>query len=189
MYFLIRTSINIFYGTVKEPILPENVNFISGQIINAPLDLPFKFTINHPKNEKPRHFLDGMIPVVSNLFLEKLSEAGVDNFQVFPAILYQPSTGIEYTEYSAFNIIGLVDAVDDGSSEHDVIMPGNDDGILPLVDYKKLIFSKSKTHDFLMFRLPQNSVDMFIHSRVMDYLRSQKPEGGWGLTTYEIQVK
>jgi hypothetical protein len=105
-------------------------------------------------------------------------------------LLRNPDTGAEWQGYHAFNVVGFVDAVDMSASEYDTVMLGSDDEdeVPALLDFKQLVFAQSKTRHLSMFRIVQNPTQVFVSERVMESLRGRKPEGGWGITSYEIPV-
>jgi len=47
-----------------------------------------------------------------NDLVDALISCGVDNLQVFPAIIHDPENGKHYDNYSAVNIVGLVAVAD-----------------------------------------------------------------------------
>jgi hypothetical protein len=129
-----------------------------------------------------------VIPVVSDRFAEALLQSGVDNFQTFPALVRNPHTGKQWTTFKAFNVLGLVDAVHEADSVGEIVMPGDEGGPPPLVEYETLVFDARKTRSLLMFRLAQTPSDFFLADRVVQHLGGKAPNGGWGIVTREIPV-
>ncbi len=187
-YYRIEPGIHDLYGIAGYPRLPDEVSFLSGRPISAALSSPLVFAVNHPRGETPGHLLGKQIPVVSDLLLSVLKGAGVDDFQAFPAVLHNSDTGDRWTGRYAFNVLGMLDAVDLAASKYDEIMPG-EEGEPPLVDFEKLVIDGSKTRGALLFRLVQNPLTMLVHQKVRDQLRQTKPLEGWGITTFEVPVR
>ncbi len=116
-YYQIEPDIYVELGEVsKNPVMPDpdrpydHIGFLGGRYIKAAVPNPLQFEVSCTK-EVP-HLLGAESPVVSTRFAGCLSRLGVDNFQVFPAVLVNPETGEEWHDYLAFNAVGLVDAVD-----------------------------------------------------------------------------
>lgn len=186
-YYRVEPDIHDLRGISGYPQMSDDVSFLAGVPISVSLGKPLVFNVNHPPGERPRHLLGMQIPVVSELLLQAMTAAGVDNFQAFPAVLRNTDTGAQWDGYFAFNVIGLLDAMDLRASKYTEIMPGNDQ-IPALLDFEKLAIDGSKTRNLLLFRLLQNPGAMLVHHKVRDQLRQQKPPEGWGITTFEIPV-
>jgi hypothetical protein len=142
-------------------------------VISEPLPRPLVFSVSNPADEPPRHLVGTMIPVASQQLIDVLQAAGVDNLQTFPALLRNDLTGQSWSGYFAFNLLGLVDAVER--------RPGT-------FDFQELVFSESKVAHRLMFRTIHNPLDVFISDRVRSELLSRRPPEGWGVTTTEVPV-
>ena len=187
-YYRLEPGIHELYGIADYPQLPDAVSFLTGRAISTPLPAPLVFAVNHPQGETPKHLLGMQVPVVSDLLLQTMAAAGVDNFQTFPAVLRSADTGAQWTGYHAFNAIGLIDAADMQGSKYEQIMPGNDE-VPALLDFETLVIDGSRTRDLLLFRLAQNPGAMLVHQRVRNGLRQRKPPDGWGITMFEIPVR
>jgi len=55
---------------------------------------------------------DAAYPLMHNDLLEALQSVGVDNLQLFSAIIKDPTTGTDHSNYKAFNILGVVSKAD-----------------------------------------------------------------------------
>ncbi len=195
-YYQIEPDIYAELGGVSEsPKVPDpgssrgqNIGFQAGRYIKAPVPNPLEFEVDCP-GDVP-HLTGAEIPVVSAMFADRLRKAGVDNFQLFPAILRNPETGKEWRDHFAFNVVGVVDPVDMTASKFKTIMDGDDDSVGALLAFDYLVFSRAKCHDLdlRMFRLHQSEMMMFVIDRVLEKLRAMKPAGGWGFTSTEIPV-
>jgi hypothetical protein len=190
MYYRIIGSIDAQYGIVDGvDVLDDRISFLAGRLIIEALPSPMRFNVNHPLGTTPAHFLRHTIPVVSKLFLETLTAAGADNMQVFPAILENPTTGQTWSDFFAFNVVGLVDAIDPAGSLSTEVMPGDSGGVPPLRDFQKVVLSAAKARDLPMFRLLQNPIDIFVAARIWDYMRAHKPANSrWGVSSFEVQA-
>lgn len=78
---------------------PENVavdvNFLRGRLIEQTLDLPILYTTNAKSGDEIRDFLDTSYPLMSKRFVELLQAGGVDNLQLFPAIIIKREISTE----------------------------------------------------------------------------------------------
>jgi hypothetical protein len=187
-YYQVEADIYSDYGIIWEPESCYGISFRAGRLIDKTLPSLLTFIINYPLTEAFPHFLESVIPVVSEHFVQTLRKAGVTNFQLFPALLQNPETSQEWTGYYAFNAIGVSKAADMKASTYYTIMEGND-YIPPVVDFDELILSQAALNDELLFRLWQRASTLIIHQKVRDVLKAETPEGGWGITVTEISVQ
>lgn len=179
------------YGVTKEPELPRSVSFFRGAVIEDQLTTPLVFEVNYPAGTEPPHLLGILIPIVSSQLLEVLRAAGVDNFQVFPAVLRNPDTGAEWGGFWAFNTLGLVSWVSMPESTYDTIMKGSAGGVnTPLLGFQTIVLDKNKTRDdVLMFRLAESPHSLLIHDRVYKHLVANTPPGKWRFKSWGIDVR
>jgi hypothetical protein len=148
------------------------------------------FSIDNARGAPP-HWIGDRIPLVSALFIAALREAGVDNFQTFPARLRcHPSAAIR-TDHVAFNAIGLVDCADRlASVGTQVGTLLTDDGHGPRqVDYAELVLCRSRTRDLRMFRLADCPAKLLVDDPVMKALSTRTPDAGWGFSAIEIELR
>jgi len=191
LYHSIEPSAYIDYKVTKEPELSREISFTGGERITEPLPVPLVFEVDYPKGEEAPHCLGQVISLFSDRLLQQFREAGVDNFQTFPAVLRNPATGEEWKNYQAFNALGLVRWVNMAESEYDTIMEGSPDGVdVPLLGFQTIVLDKKKTRDeLLMFRLAESPPSLLIHTRVKKHLVANKPRGGWRFTTRDVDVR
>ena len=187
-YYKLDGDIYANFGVTKNPDLHPNAGFLNGRII--PDDLikpPLAFEVDYPSGHQPEHMLGDSIPIVSNTLLEVLKNAGVDNLQIFPALLINPTTKEQWDNYFAFNVIGMLDAANMDQSKFDEIMEG-DDHVPALVDFEDIVLDRSKTYDLRMFRIIQSPEIIFVRENVIAALSANRPKDGWGLTVEEVDV-
>jgi hypothetical protein len=153
------------------PLLPngQSVSFTSGKKITIPIPKPLKVDIETLKRKiNPGHFLAGPgIVVVSRDFVEGLKYAGVDNFQVFPAVLRHQKTNQTWRNYLAFNEIGLVDAALLELCRYTVISE-RPHRKYPLLDFTRLVFSLQKLKkNPKMFRMVHAPDKLYISGEII----------------------
>ncbi len=117
--------------------------------------------------------------VMSERLANALTNAGVDNIDYYPAILTNKESGQTYS-YLAYNIIGLVSAVDFDASHTRVY----DNKPVINVSIYDLVLDEQKIQDHLLFRLAESSNTIIVHESVkqsiesagIDTLKFIKPE-------------
>ena len=103
---------------VKEPAnIAVDVNFLRGRLITQSLDLPIVYTTNGKSGDEVRDFLDTSYPLMSKRFVELLQAGGVDNLQLFPAVIKSEVDGSVLENYYAVNVLGLIACADMDNSD------------------------------------------------------------------------
>lgn len=75
-----------------------------------------------------------------------LNAAGVNNFQLFPAVVVNSTTGESRDDYYAFNILGLLQAADMDASDSTLIMQGDSSSNgIPLAMFHKFAYKRKKS--------------------------------------------
>jgi hypothetical protein len=175
-YILINDISSDFDSTLNEPTdLPRDVNFISGSIITHKFDNPLIFTTNAKSGDTMVDFSRGSITLMSKLFLELLQKSGVDNLQVFPAIVKSEEDGTTWNNYFAVNVLGMVSCAVLSKSTYNEIMPGH-------YIFSELAIDSSKGKDALLFRLQEHSPTILVHRDVIRYIIDNDPDEnllGW----------
>jgi len=179
MYYSLINNIRYQSNVViKEPKnLPIELSFISGKVIDIPINGPLVFTTNALQGDEIRDFLKGSIPLLSKRFLEILEGAGVDNLQVFPAIIKSDSDGSVWEEYFAVNVLGMIACAELEKSIYDEIMPGH-------YIFDELAINTDKAKGALFFRLHEHTPTIMMHFNVGKYIASQDPDKtlkGWSV--------
>lgn len=113
------------------------------------------------------------IPFMHNSLYEALQAAGVDNLQVYRAVIRDLKRGIEYKDYKAFNIVGVVSAADMGAST----MMGTSDSTLIDADFDRLVLDESKCNGLLLFRLAENITAIVVDESVKKEVERRGIEG------------
>ena len=114
------------------------------------------------------------VPLIRLDLLAQLQAAGVDNLQLFEANIVDPTTGVEHTNYRAFNILGLVSGADMGASQ--LMHPGSLTGIDH--DFASLVFDREKLRpDLLLFRLAESVNAIVVHEKVRRQIEASGIEG------------
>lgn len=106
------------------------------------------------------------VNVMSNEFYSALCDAGVDNIDVYDAVLRSRDGTIEHKGFKAFNILGLVRAADLSKTVF------NDPPGSRLIDasIQTLEIDPDKAMGFLMFRLAEYVSAVIVHERVKRFI-------------------
>ena len=177
MYYIIKNNIlSDFESTLNEPKnFPREVNFISGKVITEEIETPLVYTTNAKNGDTMLDFSKGSVTLMSKRFLEILQGAGVDNLQVFPAIVKSEEDESVWNDYFAVNILGMISCADLSKSTYDEIMPGH-------YIFDELAIFPEKTNGALLFRLQEHSPTIIMHRDIGVYIKSQDPHKtllGW----------
>lgn len=145
-----------------EPELDEN--WMLGRSLNqSTVPQPLRYTLDPDYGGTPKAMYDAEAnPVMRDDLIRVLTSAGVDNIQYFAAILVDPESGKEHTNYKAFNIVGLVAAADMENSE----LMATSDSTIGDVDFHALVIDESKCRGLLLFRLAENISAIVVHEKI-----------------------
>lgn len=150
----------------------DDGEFIVGNYLKNSYDKPFEFELWEYEKGGNGHaeFYYDTFPIMSDYLINALQEAGVNNLQLFPAILRDLKKGIERTDYKVVNVVGKIKAVDMVKSEY-IDMGGT--GLIA-VGFKNMVIDEHKTYGSLLFRLAESITDIAIHESVKNKLEKYK---------------
>jgi hypothetical protein len=151
----------------EEPDLDPPVDsWIGGYILEAPVPEPLQYEVD-AEEKRLMSYYRGAIPLMSIELINALQSAGVDNLQIFNTILSDSNTGIEYDQYKAINIVGVVSATDIQKSESANL--GLDNSGMIDTFFHKLVIDESKIPgEIRMFRLAERVSEIIVHQSVRD---------------------
>jgi hypothetical protein len=115
----------------------------------------------------PADLWDVCLPLMSTRLVDALAEAGVNNLQLYPAILTNTQTKETY-DYYVFNVVGKIAASDMKKSDTESF-----DGQLTDTSFFSLSIDEQKALSLLMFRIAENINALMVHERVRDYVVSK----------------
>jgi hypothetical protein len=195
-YYQISQSRLDTYVIVTKLDLPEDKEgFYStcfeGRKISVPVPNPFEFEIDRLNGGNPRHYIQGVgVVIISELLLKTFRNAGINNFQVFPAILRDKQSKKTWNNYYIFNELGLMDAALLEECEYNVIAEKTDNDSGVFIFDKVVLSAKKLKKEPKMFRLAEDTVSQFyISSDVRDILNANSPPEKWGILFSETEVK
>ena len=141
----------------------EDDLWMHGGIVTCEVPEPILYDLDPRFPGNPKVLYDApSIPIMHVSLLDALIACGVDNLDTYDAVLRDLDKGIEYKDYKAFNVIGLVAAADMNKST----MMGTSDSMLIDADFDRLVIDESKCHGLLMFRLAENVSAIVVHERI-----------------------
>jgi hypothetical protein len=113
------------------------------------------------------------IPLMRADLVEALAAAGVNNLELFPAVIEDPMNGERHTNYQAFNVLGLVAAADLAASR----TMGTGSSTRLGTDFDSLVLDEGKARDLLLFRLAESCSAIVVHERVKLEIERRKIPG------------
>lgn len=150
----------------------EGVNFREGSRFTVPIPQPLEFTLEpldpHASDHGPEipEYLKGKIPLFRNDLIAAMKAAGVDNLDLYDAVIIDPDDGKRHTDHKAVNIIGAI-SVADMSKSKATVHPG---GPVIDVDFDDLVVDDKKARGALIFRLAESVNAILVHERLRDHL-------------------
>jgi hypothetical protein len=147
--------------------------WFNGQPVRTGVPEPVVFTVDpdYPGDLKPL-YLEG-VPLIRDDLVKALSEAGVDNLQLFPAVVQDKKKKKEYTNFKVFNVIGAISAANMGEST----VMGTSDSTKIDVDFDSLVLDESKIGGALLFRLAEAVSAIVVHKKVKEHIEASKIPG------------
>jgi hypothetical protein len=175
--FYVMGCEGIFPSTAlgKRPTLPRGP-WMTGQRITYDVPTPLEYALDpdYPGELLPMY--KSAAPLMRADLLTALADAGVDNLQLFDAVL-RDLKGNANKDYKAVNVVGVVAAADLGNSR----MMGTTDSTLVDADFQRLAFREQVPTDLLLFRLAESVNAIVVHDRVK---RRVERAGIPGMTFY-----
>jgi hypothetical protein len=133
------------------PDLPGG-GWFDGQRVRTAVPVPLRYTLDPERLGNLVAMYEGAAqPLMREDLIEALHAAGVDNLELFDAVVQNPESGDEYTNYKAFNIVGVVSAADMGSS----VLMGTSESDMIDIDFDSLAIDEQRAAPFRLFRLAE----------------------------------
>jgi len=140
----------------------------NGTTVPEPLEFELKPLDPDASDEGPEmpEYFKGRVPLFRDDLVHALQQAGVDNLELYRAVIVDPDNGQRYTEYKAVNIVGSISAADMARSNATV----NPGGPVLDVNFDGFSVDERKARGALMFRLAENTGAILVHESVVDRL-------------------
>jgi hypothetical protein len=156
-----------------EALNNQHVVPILGQLLSVEkevIELPFKFRvkfsqgIDDPGKKQPLYDFMPNRRVMHKRLVGAILSTGVDNLQTFPAEVLDADSGALSREYLVVNVIGLISCANrDESRSHPL---GN------VQFFEELVLDQPRTAGALMFRLAESPIEIVVHEKVADAIRT-----------------
>lgn len=185
MFYRIKPDIYAPAGVLQEPdIAGFDDTFVTGAKLRGQPPTPLTFLSNFDAENPPRGHEGMTIPLWSRDFVKLLRSTGVDNFDLYEAVIVNDA-GTQWTDYCAANVLGTVAAADMSKSRFSEIMTSP--GGAPFMRFQNLVIDAGKVAGFDMFRLAENMSTLIVSERVTRALAGNPRPGGWGITAFPIE--
>lgn len=139
----------------------------SGERFEVAPVTPIVFDLERDGSTVLPDFFDAAIPVFSARLCQALRDAGVHNFDAYPASLRNVDRGETISGYFAVNIIGLVACADMQKSEYlDPTGTG-----MTTVFFSELRIDPVRSRGLDLFRLAESVGELLVSDRLLSRLR------------------
>ena len=162
-------------------------SWIKGQLIDTPVPQPLPFTVEPDEDDREpdepgvllEMYQDSYVLMTKRL-VDALQEAGVDNLQLFDAVISDPRTGMVSADYKVVNVVGVVACADLGKSTYTT-------SGAPLIDvsFDSLAIDEKRAGGLLLFRLAESLSAIIVHERVKSHLLAK----GFDMLTFRDPAK
>lgn len=172
MYYVMERNGTIPGRWVDEYPFLKGVRFTRGSPITVPVPQPLEIRLKPLDPDADDHgpeipeYLQGRIPLFRRDLVDAMVAAGVDNLELYDAVLVDPDDGARHDTHRAVNIIGTIAAADMAQSAATV----HTGGPVIDVDFDSLVVDESRTGGALLFRLAESTNAILVHERLRDAL-------------------
>ncbi len=124
----------------------------------------------HPQTEGTllRDLYQAPICLMSKRLILILRDVGVDNLDLYPAIILDEARGQSHETHSAVNIIGVVSAADLRETVFDPLVPER----VMTAAIDKLVIDERATRGQFLFRLAENVQAIVVHEKVVEHVKA-----------------
>lgn len=174
MYYVMSSDLGAEPNVSMEALNNVSARLKRGEFISDPkarriFEPQFRFNMSVQRNEdgtrqEPRlcayYFARELM---HRELVAALQRAGVDNLQLFPAVITEDGRDTSISDYFVVNVVGLVSCAAVGASD-----------ALPFAGgffFNELVIDPARTRGLLMFRLAESQLDLLVHDRVASELK------------------
>jgi len=156
----------------ESPELPQGP-WMDGRRLTFDVPEPLRYTLDANYPGQPMAMYEVAAPLMRDDLAEALLAAGVDNLQRYRAVLFDPNTKMEHTDYQAINVVGAVACADMDESE----LMGTSDSTMIDVDFDALVIDEAKAGDALIFRLAEAVSAIVVHEKLKSEIEAREIPG------------
>jgi hypothetical protein len=148
------------------PEVPGVTSWMSGRRIAEPVPQPIVIDLDPECPGVMLEMYQLEMLIMTEGLVQVLRDAGVDNLQVFDAIIRDPAAAKTFTHYKVVNVVGVVSCADLSASTYSRSAgPPKID-----VDFDRLVIDESRAGGQLLFRLAECLSAIVVHEKVRDAL-------------------
>ena len=169
MYFVLEcfTPLDVDPADVaKLPDVEGVESWMSGAFIAEPVQEPLELVLDPDQPGPLKEMYNLEMLIMSERLVTSLQNAGVDNLQVFRAVLVDPTNQNRREDYRVVNIVGRVAAAD---LENSLWTSPSGRPIVD-VDFDSLTIDERRAGGLLLFRLAECVSAVIVHARVREAL-------------------
>jgi hypothetical protein len=167
-YFILGREISKATARVSDPVgLPRRASlWISGARLEVAVPIPVVYKIEEGDEGEMGAYFNTAAPLMSRELVDTLQGAGVDNLETYDAVIREESSGREYREYRAANVIGLIAMADASRSSTESL-----EGLGTWVH--KLVVDERTTRGALLFRLREGPSKIVVHRSIKEAIEAK----------------
>lgn len=135
--------------------------WICGERFEVPPPVPLRPKLRARSKSVLAELWKAPLPLMSERLHRVLLDCGVDNLDVYAVVLTDPRTDLSFSNYVAFNLIGVVAAADLSKSIYSA-----PDGPMRSVDFDSLAIDETSARGALMFRLAESVSGIVVHESI-----------------------
>ena len=173
MYYVFDRKALLAGRWINEGPFFDDIDFDIGVYIDAKkVKAPLKYSLMVIDENSEDHgiclpsYMYDAYPLFRDDLVAALRECGIDNLQVFDAVVHDPESGKNILNYKAVNIVGLVSAANMEKSDATV----HQEPALIDVEFDKLVIDPNTAKNLLIFRLAEATGTIIVHKRLRDCL-------------------
>ena len=154
------------------PKLPGG-SWYKGRRLRIDVPQPLEYSLKPGASGNLKAMYDGLaFPLIRTDLLDILSSNGVDNLEVFDAVI-RGGSGEDFHDYRAFNVVGLISATDLEESE----VASTTTGATIDVDFDSLTIDEDLAEPFDLFRLAENVSAIIVSEKLKTAIEEQGVPG------------
>ena len=167
-YYVLNTVVSeTTVRITNEPRLPPGSTlWIDGAPLKGTIQEPLVYEIEVGDEGEMGPFIRTATPLMSRDLVETIQSCGVDNLDLYNAVIRELATGHEYRNYLAVNIIGVISGADRTQSVSTSL-----DGLGNW--FERLVLDEHATRGSLMFRLRGSLSKVMVHRRVKEAIEAK----------------
>jgi hypothetical protein len=170
-YFVMESAVVEHQARVRVVSDLDEPTWLTGAKLTDDVPEPVEYEIRRGYPGELLPFYDLQYPLMRDDLVRALSESGVDNLQVYKAVLIDRNDGTTYANYRAVNIVGVVSAADPEGSERSEM---SDSEIID-ASFESLAIDERRASGLLFFRLAESVGAVIAHRKVRDFVTPRVP--------------